>query len=171
MDVHPGIYNASFFILANGPRENGTLRTITTSLRSNLTNQTWASSQIPIIGNLSNFEYTQLNTTIISNVTAPNSNNSLAITFNASEVAGQTFYIGLVSLFPETFKGRQNGLRQDLANAIYDLQPRFLRFPGGNNIEGYSIAQRWIWNETIGPLRYRKGRVGDWGVSETVYSV
>lgn len=171
MDVHPGMYNASFFILANGPRENGTLRTITTSLRSNLTNQTWASSQIPIIGNLSNFEYTQLNTTIISNGTAPNSNNSFAITFNASEVAGQTFYIGLVSLFPETFKGRQNGLRQDLANAIYDLQPRFLRFPGGNNIEGYSIAQRWIWNETIGPLRYRKGRVGDWGVSETVYSV
>jgi hypothetical protein len=41
------------------------------------------------------------------------------------------FYFGLVSLFGETFKGRKNGLRKDIAEAFYDMQPKFLRFPGG----------------------------------------
>jgi alpha-L-arabinofuranosidase len=70
---------------------------------------------------------------------APNSNNTFAITFDASEVAGNTYCFGLVSLFPETYNGRPNGLRRGLAGAIKDLGTTFLRFPGGNNIEGYSI--------------------------------
>ena len=86
---------------------------------------------------------------------------------NASEVAGDTFYFGLVSLFPETFKGRKNGLRRDLGEAIYDQGAKFLRFPGGNNLEGYSIESHWNWTETIGPLRDRKARVGNWGYVNT----
>lgn len=169
MDVRPGTYNASFFLLSNKARNNGSLSAIDVSLRSNLTDDVWASSTIPFTrgNNVSDFEWTQYSAQIVNDVKAPNSNNSFAITFNASEVAGNTYYFGLISLFPETYAGRPNGLRKDLAGAIHDLGATFLRFPGGNNIEGYSTEQRWKWNETIGPLRYRKGRVGDWGYVNT----
>ena len=148
-------------MLANGPTDAANLTGFNVSLRSNLTNDVWISNNIPI-ENLSDFSYTQLSSTLINNITAPNSNNTFAVTFNASEVAGSTFYFSLVSLFPETYNGRKNGLRKDLGQHIKDLNPKFLRFPGGNNLEGYSVAQRWIWNETIGPLTDRPGRPGTW---------
>ena len=94
---------------------------------------------------------------------APNSNNTFAITFDAAEAAGQTFYFDLISLFPPTFKGRKNGLRRDLAEHLMYLQPKFLRFPGGNNMEGISIDTRWQWKKNIGPLIDRPGRPGTWG--------
>lgn len=86
---------------------------------------------------------------------------------DGAAVAGNTFYIGLASLFGDTYKNRPNGLREDLAQHIKDLNPKFLRFPGGNNIEGYSIDERWKWYDTVGPLINRKGRVGDWGYTNT----
>ena len=170
MDVRPGVYNASFYILANAPRSTGRLSHIDVSLRSNLTGETWSSSSIVFggeNGNVSDFEYKPFTAQIVNNVTAPNSNNTFAITFDASEVAGSTFYFGLTSLFPETYKNRPNGLRPDLAAAIKDLGTTFLRFPGGNNLEGISIQTRWKWNETIGPLINRPGRVGDWSYYNT----
>lgn len=48
--------------------------------------------------------------------------------------------------------------------ALKDLNPSFLRFPGGNNLEGNDPPYRWIWNETIGPLTDRPGRPGTWYV-------
>jgi len=63
--------------------------------------------------------------------------------------------------------GRANGLRKDLAEALYDIKPKFLRCPGGNNIEGQSVSTRWKWWETLGPLENRPGRVGDWGYYNT----
>lgn len=130
----------------------------------------WSTSSIAIpgaSGNISDFYWTQFTAQINNNATAPNSNNTFAITFDASEVAGDTYYFALASLFPETYNNRPNGNRKDLMTAIKDLGTKFLRFPGGNNIEGYSIEQRWKWNETIGPLINRKGRVGDWGYFNT----
>lgn len=56
---------------------------------------------------------------------------------------------------------RTNGLRDDAAKFLADTAPTFLRFPGGNNIEGLSIPQRWIWNNTIGPVVDRPGRQGN----------
>lgn len=168
IDVRPQTYNASFYMLANAPRDNGTLSGINVSLRSNLTDDVWSTATIPIEkGSYSSFEYTQFHAQIENDVKAPNSNNTFAVTFNATEVAGSTFYFNLISLFPETYKDRPNGLRKDLAQGIADLNPTFLRFPGGNNLEGYSISQRWKWNETIGPLKDRKGRVGDWNYYNT----
>ncbi|KAK5258904.1 hypothetical protein LTR20_005855 [Exophiala xenobiotica] len=169
IDVRPGTYNASFYILSNKPRNNGTLSHIDVSLRSNLTDDVWCTSTIPFSEgqNVSSFEWTQYQVQLENSVKAPNSNNTFAITFDASEVAGNTYYFSLVSLFPETFNNRPNGIRKDLGQAIVDLGTKILRFPGGNNIEGYSIDQRWKWNETIGPLKDRKGRVGDWGYTNT----
>ena len=167
MAVIPQTYNASFYILPYEARGNYSgLTGINVSLRSNLTNEIWATEKIPV-GNLSGWDYTQLSGQIKNIQTASNSNNSFAVTFDASEVAGATFYFNLISLFGETFKDRPNGLRKDLGQNVYDLRPKFLRFPGGNNIEGESIATRWIWNETIGPLKHRKGRPGDWNYYNT----
>lgn len=44
---------------------------------------------------------------------------------------------------------------------------KFLRFPGGNNLEGTTIPNRWKWNETIGPLKDRPGRGTPWSYHET----
>lgn len=136
------------------------------SFRSNTTGEVYASTEISSV-TPTFIDFQQLNATIVSNVTAPDANNVFAITMDGAQVAGQTFYFNLVSVFPETFMGYENGLRSDLAEAFYDISPRFLRFPGGNNIEGYSPAQRWKWWETIGPLKNRPGRVGDWSYYNT----
>lgn len=161
MDVSPQTYNASFFMLSDGPMDATNLTNINVSLRSNLTNDIWLTNSISV-QNLSDFSYTQFASQLVNNVTAPNSNNTFALTMNASEVAGSTFYLSLISLFPETYAGTANGLRKDLGQDIKSLNPKFLRFPGGNNLEGYSIAQRFKWDETIGPLTDRPGRPGDW---------
>ncbi|KAL9105728.1 MAG: hypothetical protein Q9227_009141 [Pyrenula ochraceoflavens] len=168
MDVRPRTYNASFYILANAARSNNTLTGIDVKLRSNLTSDVWATSTIPVTnGTISDFDYTQLSAQIENTVTSPYVNNSFSITMDGAAVAGNTFYIGLASLFGETYNDRPNGIRKDLAQHVKDLNPKFLRFPGGNNIEGYSIYERWKWYDTVGPLINRKGRVGDWGYVNT----
>lgn len=110
MDVSPQTYDASFYILANGPTDAANLTGVEVSLKSNVTSDVWITNQIPI-SNLSDFSYTQFSSSLMNNVTAPDSNNTFAVTFNASEVAGSTFYFSLISLFPETYKGTKNGLR------------------------------------------------------------
>ncbi|OCL10174.1 glycoside hydrolase family 51 protein [Glonium stellatum] len=166
MDVSPQDYKASFYVLANAPRYTNNVTAFTVSLRSNLTGEVWASTKISNVP-VDTVDYIQLNATISNKATAPDSNNTLAITMDASQVAGQTFYFDLISLFPETFKNRPNGLRKDIAEAFYDMKPKFLRFPGGNNIEGLSVQKRWKWWETIGPLKDRPGRIADWNYVNT----
>lgn len=162
INVEAGVaYNSSFFVLANSPAESMNLTGFNVSLRSNLTSDVWTSARIPV-QNLSAFDYTQLSAPLMPLLSAPNSNNTFAVTMDASEVAGTTFYFDLISLFGATYKNRTNGLRADLAQHIKDLNPAFLRFPGGNNLEGYSVAERWKWNETIGALTERPGRPGTW---------
>lgn len=61
-----------------------------------------------------------------------------------------------VSLFPKnTFKNRENGMRRDLAQALYDLHPGVFRFPGGCIVEGSSLEQRYQWKNSIGPVENR----------------
>lgn len=59
--------------------------------------------------------------------------------------------IDMVSLFPEdTYKGREKGLRKDLAEKLMALKPKFLRFPGGCVIEGVSLPLAYDWKNSIG---------------------
>ncbi|GAB4466076.1 MAG: hypothetical protein OHK0029_37170 [Armatimonadaceae bacterium] len=74
-----------------------------------------------------------------------------------------TIWLNLVSLFPPTWKNRPNGLRPDLMQMLVDLKPGFLRFPGGNYLEGSTIATRFDWKKTLGPLDQRPGHPGPWG--------
>lgn len=131
MSARPQVYNASLYILAGGPFEATNLTTLNVSLRSGSTQGVWATSTIPVPHDtISDKTWTQLSAQITNEANAPDSNNTFAVTFNATEVAGKTFYFSLISLFPPTFKNRPNGMRADLAEAIYELRPKFLRFPG-----------------------------------------
>ena len=50
-----------------------------------------------------------------------------------------TVWFGLVSLFPPTWNDQPNGFRKDLMQMLVDLNPKFLRFPGGNYVEGDTV--------------------------------
>jgi alpha-N-arabinofuranosidase len=73
------------------------------------------------------------------------------------------YYFNLVSLFPPTFKDRPNGNRPDLMKMMVDMKPKFLRFPGGNFLEGPLITDAFPWKTTLGPLENRPGHRGSWG--------
>jgi alpha-L-arabinofuranosidase len=68
-----------------------------------------------------------------------------------------------VSLFPEkTWKDRPGGLRADMVQALADLHPGFVRFPGGCIVEGSVLDRRYQWKNTIGPVEERKLLVNRW---------
>ena len=68
-----------------------------------------------------------------------------------------------ISLFPvNTWKKRENGLRADLVQALYDLNPGVFRFPGGCIIEGNSLATRYQWKNSVGPVENRPLNENRW---------
>lgn len=68
-----------------------------------------------------------------------------------------------ISLFPvRTWKGRENGLRADLAQALYDLNPGVFRFPGGCIVEGTDLETRYQWKHTVGPVENRPLNINRW---------
>ena len=76
-----------------------------------------------------------------------------------------TIYLDCVSLFPPTYKDRENGMRKDLAEKLAALHPRFMRFPGGCYIEG---GARYQWRHTVGPVEERLGIYNsNWGYPVT----
>jgi len=72
-----------------------------------------------------------------------------------------------VSLFPPTYNNRPNGFRIDLMDLMADLHPAFLRFPGGNYLEGDYIKERFIWENTIGDVAQRAGHRSPWNYHST----
>jgi alpha-N-arabinofuranosidase len=71
-------------------------------------------------------------------------------------------WLSLVSLFPPTFRDQANGFRPDIMQMMVDMKPKFLRFPGGNYLEGDQIADRFDWKKTVGPLSDRPGHKAPW---------
>lgn len=68
-----------------------------------------------------------------------------------------------VSLFPtDTYKGRENGLRKDLAQALTDVKPGVFRFPGGCIVEGTDLDTRYDWKKSIGPIENRPVNENRW---------
>jgi alpha-L-arabinofuranosidase len=78
-----------------------------------------------------------------------------------------TVWMSLVSLFPPTYGNDDNGFRPDLLQLLIDMQPKFLRFPGGNYLEGDTIADRFDWKKTLGSLADRPGHMAPWGYRST----
>lgn len=68
-----------------------------------------------------------------------------------------------ISLFPtDTWKGHKNGMRRDLAQALYDLKPGVFRFPGGCIVEGTDLPTRYQWKNTVGPVENRPVNENRW---------
>ncbi|MFK4474432.1 alpha-L-arabinofuranosidase [Paenibacillus sp. RC73] len=104
----------------------------------------------------------------------------LALTFDG-EIS-----IDMVSLFPQdvwgageearspsahaNFQGNPNyRLRKDLVNALFDMHPKFLRFPGGCISEGSFIWENvYDWKESIGDIELRKENFNVWGYMMTM---
>jgi alpha-L-arabinofuranosidase len=77
-------------------------------------------------------------------------------------------WLDFVSLFPRrTWRNRANGLRPDIAQMIADLQPGFVRFPGGCVVEGGTVETAYNWKLTVGPLTERSERWGPWNYRRT----
>ncbi|HEX9046246.1 MAG TPA: carbohydrate binding domain-containing protein, partial [Verrucomicrobiae bacterium] len=75
-----------------------------------------------------------------------------------------TVYLDFVSLFPAaTFHNRTNGLRPDLANMLVNLNPAFMRFPGGSWVDGMDLSNAYHWQPTVGFLPDRTVRTNIWG--------
>ena len=58
-----------------------------------------------------------------------------------------TLLLDYVSLFPETFRNRINGLRKDIAQTLEALHPAFVRWPGGCIVEGIDLSNRIEWKK------------------------
>lgn len=74
-----------------------------------------------------------------------------------------TIWLDMVSLFPkQTWKGRANGLRADLAETLQGLRPGFVRFPGGCWVEGDTLDLAYRWKQTIGNPSDRRNQYNIW---------
>ena len=79
-----------------------------------------------------------------------------------------TLALDMVSLFPkDTFKGRKNGLRKDLVQALEELNPKFLRFPGGCIAHGSGLDNAYRWKDSVGDIAERRPNWNLWGYHQT----
>ncbi|MBO4812434.1 MAG: alpha-N-arabinofuranosidase [Prevotella sp.] len=72
-----------------------------------------------------------------------------------------------VTLYAPSYKNRKNGLRVDLMEMMAEMRPKFVRFPGGNYLEGNNFANRFDWKQTIGNPDERPGHQSPWGYRST----
>ncbi|KAI9935036.1 hypothetical protein ASPWEDRAFT_44615 [Aspergillus wentii DTO 134E9] len=160
IDVQEQKYTGSFYVKGS---YNGSF---TASLQSNETSDVFASVEIASASVRG--AWTQHNFTLTPTKAAGDVKNTFSISFDASQAVDGSLDFNLISLFPPTWNDRPNGMRKDLMQTLSDMKPKFLRFPGGNNLEGDTIPGRWKWNETIGDLKDRPGRATTWGYQETL---
>jgi len=96
------------------------------------------------------------------NLTTGNVPPSATNRFIISAGSPGTVWLSLVSLFPPTYNDRPNGNRVDLMQLLVDMKPKFLRFPGGNYVEGNDLANRFNWKETIHDISLRPTHRSPW---------
>jgi alpha-L-arabinofuranosidase len=148
-------YRASFYAKTT-PESSGP---VTVAIRSTDGGTVYATATVPQVSG----DWKAYHVTLRTGKVAPTSRARLHLTVDRPG----TVWFGLVSLFPPTWKNRPNGLRPDLMQMLVDLKPTFLRFPGGNYLEGNTIAERFDWKKTLGPLTARSGHPGPWGYRST----
>lgn len=100
-------------------------------------------------------------------------NNSATCELSVLTSGKSMVYIDDVSLFPPTFKNRPNGMRRDLAQLLYDLKPKFMRFPGGclvhdGNLDPHARNSLYRWKNTLGDVSERPARKSNWGYNQTL---
>ena len=140
-------YQASFY--AQG--SNGFTGPLTVDIESNDGKTIHASATVPAITE----KWQKYSVTLKTGQLASSAANRFVI----SAASKGTVNFNLVSLFPPTFKDRPNGDRVDISQLLAEQKPAFLRFPGGNYVEGNDLPNRWNWKATIGPLEDRPGHI------------
>ncbi|CAG9997193.1 unnamed protein product, partial [Clonostachys byssicola] len=152
IDVLTQTYKGSFWVFGD---YRGDFKA---ALRSASSGEIFTSINIPSHSNTR--EWTKHEFVLDSDIAAGHKTN-FTLTFVAKS-SHQVLNFNLISLFPPTYNNRENGLRRDLMQSLKDLNPSFMRIPGGNNLQGKVPGSRWKWNETIGDLIDRPGRTGAW---------
>lgn len=100
-------------------------------------------------------------------LTATASNDSVSLVILAKSIG--KLALDVISLFPEkTFKNRPNGLRVDIAEMLAEMQPKFIRFPGGCLVHGDGLENMYRWKNTIGPIEQRVEQKNIWGYHQTM---
>lgn len=85
-----------------------------------------------------------------------------------------TYELDMVSLFPkDTYKNRENGLRKDIAEALADMKPKFMRFPGGclthdGSLNDHDRNSMYRWRRTIGKVEERPSWRNNWRYNQTL---
>ena len=148
-------YNLSFFAKAGA----GFTGPLNVSIESADGNTTFASTEIS--GLTSDWKKFQAK---LKTKDVPASKENV---FKLTTRAPGTLWLQNISLFPPTYKNRANGNRVDLMELLAAMKPKFLRFPGGNYLEGNGFNQRFNWKETVGPLERRPGHPSPWGYWST----
>ena len=143
-------YKGSFYAKANSE----TLGPITVSLVENQSGKVIATT---IVAGVS-VAWKEYPFTLKTGEIRPSSANHLVL----SVAQPGTLWLNLVSLFPPTYHDRINGNRIDLMEKLAAMHPAFLRFPGGNYLEGDHISERFEWKKTIGPLVDRPTHPSPW---------
>ena len=146
-------YRASFYAKAS-PEFKGP---ITVAIVSDEGGAAYASGRVPALtGAWKRYELA-----LITTAQAPASaKNHLLISAGGKGAV----WFSMVSLFPPTFDNRANGNRKDIMQLLADMKPAFLRFPGGNYLEGNTIETRFDWKKTLGGVSLRPGHMHDaWG--------
>ncbi len=138
-------YQTSFYAMAS-PASTGPL---TIDIESNSGDKIYAQTSVNSIST----SWQHYTAKLTTGQVAPSEDNRFVISTNSTG----TVWFNLISLFPSTWNNRPNGLRFDLMQKLYDMHPSFLRFPGGNYLEGNTFNDRFDWKKTIGSLAQRAG--------------
>jgi len=127
---------------------------VTASLVADQSGKVVASAVVSGIGT----EWKQYKFALKTGAIAPSLENHLVLTV----AHPGSLWLNLVSLFPPTYHGRANGNRIDLMEKLAAMHPQFLRFPGGNYLEGDHLADWYDWKKTIGRRVDRPGHPSPW---------
>ncbi|MEO8735476.1 MAG: alpha-L-arabinofuranosidase C-terminal domain-containing protein [Edaphobacter sp.] len=149
--VHPStLYHGSFYAKA----DNASIGAVTIRIVNDNTGAVAATATVPALSaDWHRYEYT-LKT---GAVTASAANH---LTLSVEHPG--TAWFSLVSLFPPTYQNTPNGNRVDLMQKLAAMHPAFLRFPGGNYLEGDHINERYEWKKTIGSQVDRPTHPSPW---------
>jgi alpha-N-arabinofuranosidase len=154
-------YRASFY--AKGEHFRGPL---TVAIESKDGQMILASATVPKISG----KWKKYEVTLATGNVSPSKDSQLVISTTENGTFWHrhgTVWFQQVSLFPPTWNNRPNGNRIDLMQVLAEMHPAFLRFPGGNYVEGNTIAERFNWKETVGDISARPGHRSPWGYWST----
>jgi alpha-N-arabinofuranosidase len=143
------VYMGSFYAKADAPGIP-----VTVSLQNDQTGVVAATAKVTGLAG----EWKQFTYTLKTGDVPVSSNNHLILTI----AQPATVWFNLVSLFPPTYHARPDGNRTDIMEKLAAMQPKFLRLPGGNYLEGDHIADRFDWKKTIGPWTERPTHQSPW---------